>query len=1514
MVFIEIGGKVMKNEGMYYPMSHAQKRVWVSEMMNTQEREEVCHAIGGYLTFPDGCEVQWVIEAIQSMVNLQESFRIQIGIVEDQPYQYENMSMSVQYEIVDITGIADEGIHEQILKNTNRVIFNYDQPLYLFSLFVTEETCKALQIEMSHIIADGWSFNVLRDILIDQIYCRQQNILSEMLPKSYLETVATEEKYKVSSRFQRDQTFWSDYLKEPLNSYGFTSNQLTSKRVVRKLSLELSQSIQKSAKSHGVGINSIYTAGISLWLHHFMDVDNATFTLPVYNRKNRNERMTVGMFTSTVPYLIKINHEETIKEFVSRTNTNLMQCFLHQRYPFDLLGTILKDHNINAAWNEISINYYNSDFVSKTAEGEFKLFEIPPLSQPYGLQIVLKESDTNDQFELAVDYHINRWEEVDILYLVKVMAVTLELLVTNEDSTLKAVIEKMKAFESSFMDHLSTAPLAQQESALAAPKKSEWDNVVSWIERTAKNNSSRIAIQEGKTQISYDQLQALINQGARYIESLGLEKHSKIGLLMPHSIEVVIAILSILKTGHSYVPLDVSHPSERHEMILEAAKVGCVLIVDDTEQVFASKIKGVSFNLASIEAYSQEGYVNAEAADCLAYTIYTSGSTGVPKGVEINHSSLLQYIIWASEVYVPQYESFAFFTSLAFDLTVTSIFAPLLAGGSIIVYRDNEAEYVLYRVLNDNLANVIKVTPTHLRLLLSHPMTNTSLQRVIVGGENLMSEVCEGLIIALNRKVEIINEYGPTEATVGCMIQKYNANQSYTNQSVPIGMPAPGVELMVLDADMRRQSLCKIGELFIGGAFVARGYAENEQLTQDVFISNPYKPNERLYKTGDLVRLLGDGNLVYMGRKDHQVKINGVRIELGEIESCVMSHSGVTAAVAVAFKTVDHFSKIGLFVIANEELTTASIMKYCRNKLPYAVVPSRIHLVTRMPETPNGKTDILSIQRYFETNEDLCSHDYSKLLASSTTTMEEILITRFCTELIGSESIDIDSHFLEIGGDSIKAIQLASKLLTQGYQVSVKDILSSDSLRMLINSLKKVEKTTNMNQGPYEGEMLHSPIIDWFFKQNLVKPFEWNQSILLSIPNQFEAKSIRNALIALVKVHDVLRVKVDFNNEYLWIQNQQIANTLELNQVMLTDELILGSHAFIERCVQVKTSFSEDSKLLVKGVLFTNPGGYQYLFLTAHHLIVDAFSWHTMIEDFISLIQQSADDSSVQQLQFGTTWNDYIHFNKWQEKMTAFPHQVYWDKIIEQSKGTLSNVSQILSFKVIIDQSVSAQLLVDTCQRLKCTPEDLIATVIASAYCKQAGIDQQIIELERPGRYADNVKCNVQRTVGWFTQFIPVLSPKYQENLVESVRLMKDEIRSIEATGLEYMSYIMSRSIEPSHQTEKIRINFLGSMTAMKFGDFSLISVDHGPEKSAENTLDCKMEIDAHIETGQIVLKATYNTGVFNLAWIDDFKRTLIACFDDLLTESKQLESVVYSSSDFTASDISLEDLDFLIG
>ena len=560
------------------------------------------------------------------------------------------------------------------------------------------------------------------------------------------------------------------------------------------------------------------------------------------------------------------------------------------------------------------------------------------------------------------------------------------------------------------------------------------------LEEQAARTPHDVAVVFEDQQLTYAELHSRANQLAHYLRALDVGPEVLVGIYMERSPEMLVGMLGVLKAGGAYVPLDLTYPQERLAFMLQDANVSVVLAQDRTAERLPdteATVLPLDGYWPMIEAESEEAPDGGATPENAAYVIYTSGSTGKPKGVVIPHRGLVNYLSWAVKNYrVGEGRGATVHSPLGFDLTVTSIFTPLLVGRSVALVPESQGLEGFNAILRqEKNLSLIKLTPSHLELLnqmvSAEDIANTS-NVLIVGGEALWNETVD-FWRTHAPETRVINEYGPTETVVGCCV--YEMTDEATNSAaVPIGRPIDNAEIYVLDNYMQPVPTGVLGEIYIGGVQLARGYLGRPDLTAERFIPHPFasEPGQRLYRTGDVARFLANGQIEYIGRTDQQTKIRGYRIELGEIEVLLAQHEAVREVAVIAREDVIGDKRIVAYVvmIGEQESPVATLRHFLQERLPDFMMPSAFVVMDALPLSPNGKVD-----RNLLPMPGLSLGSREETYVEPRTALERILAAVW-SETIGVERVGVQDNFFELGGHSLLATQVLARV-QEDFQVDL---------------------------------------------------------------------------------------------------------------------------------------------------------------------------------------------------------------------------------------------------------------------------------------------------------------------------------------------------------------------------------------------------------------------------------------------------------------------------------------------
>lgn len=1043
------------------------------------------------------------------------------------------------------------------------------------------------------------------------------------------------------------------------------------------------------------------------------------------------------------------------------------------------------------------------------------------------------------------------------------------------------------------------------------------------FEQQVTKTPDNIAIEEIGTHraLSFRELNNSAQRLANRLIEKGTAPGSIVGILAERSLEAIAAILGVLKARGTFLPIDTVYPAERKKYMLEDS--GTTLLLAQKSLTGGLKWEGETIIIENIEhplAYSHLSPGGNHNAASLAYILYTSGSTGKPKGVMIEHRSLLNYILWAAQNYAKNIKmNFPLFTSIAFDLTITSIFTPLVTGNAIVVYGGWEKGNLVGKIIADNNVGVIKLTPSHLNLIRYKVIKEktSSVKRFIVGGEQLETQLAQDINENFEGNIDIYNEYGPTEATVGCMIYKFNA-QKDDNQSVPIGRPSNNNRIYLLDRNRKPVPMGAVGELYITGAGVARGYLNRPESTAEKFIPNPFIEGTVMYRTGDLARWLeGDSlDIEFLGRKDHQVKIRGYRVELGEIETCLLDHEDIKEAVVTAKKNAveaDHKDEkrdisLCAYFVSHQKLNVEELRKYLFGKLPHYMLPLYFIQLEAIPLTSHGKLDLKSLP---EPSELL---DTEVEYQAPGNEIERFLVDIW-QDVLGTDTVSIDDSFFSLGGDSINAVQIAARLQTYKFKLDLQYLYRNPTIRELANYVEPIGQVAD--QGAVEGDVILTPVQHWFFQQSFPEKHHFNQSFILYRQEGFQEEIIEAVFNKLVEHHDALRMVFEMENGKVRQFNRKLhqgrlpgINVFEIKET--------GYKKIMEeKCSQLQLKMDLNSGPLVNLGLFKTIDG-DYLLISIHHLVVDGVSMRILIEDFITLFKHLEEEGPLERMELPLKTTS---FKKWAERLYEYANSQqlleelgYWKKLEEMkfsplSANKITRASKLKDRKQVsveLSKEYTTKLLKEVNKAYNTDINDILLTTLGAALKDWTGKGRNCISMEGHGREAIMENVDVTRTIGWFTTVYPVvLDMENLDDISSMIMSTKEMLRQIPNKGfgywvLKYMTDEENKQGLGFHSEPEISFNYLGQVDeGIDPHLFKIPNITTGNLVSQDFESPKLLEIYGIIVRGQLNISVNYNTEAFNEAQISSFARGYKKSLQQIIDHCAAREETELTLSDY---------------
>lgn len=1510
-----------KNEATaLYPLTHPQNRIWYTENINP---DKPLYNIGGPVRIKGNIELKFLEKAINTVISEHSAFQIRLIEQNGTIYQSFNMNNPGTLDYIDfsVSPKSEKLFFEWIDKNAKIPFQLLNSPLFYFALFKIGPNDMGYFVKLHHIISDGWSITILtNEISKNYLNLITENEKQPINTSVYQDFVELESVYLKSSRAIKDQKYWNDYLSDfPPELLTKRAAQTKGKRKSFIFNQLLSRKINHFAKQNSISINILFIYLTLLYSAKVQYHKDMIIGIPVLNRTSKEEKSIFGMFTSTMPFRYSLPDYNKSIDTLHALTKEFKKCLIHQKYPFDLMVKDLpfKDSEHNQLF-DVCVNYYNTKLNMLFNGFPVENLEFYNGHQAYSLQIIIRQWSENGDLFLDFDYLSGKYTSLEIDQM---FAAFTSLIHQVTDKPLKRNCDFHLIDEIEWQRKIVDFNQSQLETPLP-------ETVISLFEQNVGRHPHKQAVSSGNISLTYQELDGKANAVCQQLLEKGIKPQSVIALITTLSIESVIAILGILKANCAYLPIDKETPVERLRFMLDDAEVEIILTNIDLNIKYNFSTQIINISEAAETQTAADFSPIPISPEHLAYVIYTSGSTGRPKGVQIEHKGLLNYIWWAKHQYVlTENEVFPLYSSLAFDLTVTSIFTPLISGGEIIAYPDDEDEYSLYRIINENKVTVIKLTPSHLSLLKNRDLSHSNINTLIVGGEDFKSHLAAEITEGFQDDIRIFNEYGPTETVVGCMTHQYN-KQKDLDISVPIGVPAGNVQIYLLDRHLQPVPVHLSGELYISGDSMARGYLHNDSLTAAKFIDNPFIPGKKMYKSGDLAKHLPNGSILYLGRIDKQLKINGFRIETGEIEKYLLSLTLIKEVYVTAASNKTQNRILLAYIVTNETISDEKITANLGHYLPAYMIPRIFIRMDHLPLTVNGKIDEtklplpqFDLKNTRENEKGSDNNTDNHLFTNSQKTLQRIIGT-----ILNYDEISLADNFFHLGGDSIKAIQIASRLRGEGLTIKTGEILSHPVLAEMSQYLTE-QSDEVISQTPCSGTIINTAVANWFFNQNFNNPNHYHQSVLLDLKIKINSSLLNKVMIDLIQHHDALRINVQerdgtlfYNQTYL--EHQHKIEVYDLSSLTAEKQY----EKITESGQKVKSEFNIHHSLLFKIILFELGTNGQKLLFICHHLVIDGVSWTILLDDISTLIRADFDKTEAK-LTMKThsfqEWSSSLRNNR----ELFLKEKSYWQTIIDFSCAhpvfplenkmadvfTQNRKNENLYHKENLSTEITADLEKRCHKSYGTSNIDLITAALGQTCAILYGLKEAVILLEGHGRETITQDLDLSRTVGWFTSIFPVKLKDLQESTGTILKSTKEILKNIPMNGMGFgiLKYCMDELHYP--QSKKwVCLNYLGNFdTSFKSDLFSLNMNDSGGDRSVGNVSEMLLEINSYIYQNKLHFTLTSSDLTYSelTNFSSKYKETLTALINHCSTQAQ----IDYTPSDFETIDLSQDELDGLL-
>ncbi|WP_028778293.1 non-ribosomal peptide synthetase [Shimazuella kribbensis] len=1068
---------------------------------------------------------------------------------------------------------------------------------------------------------------------------------------------------------------------------------------------------------------------------------------------------------------------------------------------------------------------------------------IPDITSQF--DVTLKIAENNGDLALHWQYDSYLFEKNMIQQLADSYVMLLEQIGNNPNQSIHSYTYMSEEMQSTILQFGDGGKSVNPEVTLSQ----------AWQEQVAKS-PDKVAVIDGLDRITYQQMHEDVNQFAQLLIEKGIGNGQIVGIALHRKYSLMVAIMAVLQTGAAYLGLDPSYPKERLQYMVEDANATLLLIDQEMESKLSDlQVVKLTVKREMWSNYSTTSVQTVQELHQLAYLIYTSGSTGKPKGVAVEQRQVMTFVQWAKDVFTEkELEGVLFGTSVCFDLSIFEIFVPLLSGGKVIL-AENALSLPVLPAANE--VTLINTVPSAAKGLLSLGFPSSVLT-VNLAGEPLPRQLVDDLYQIQSVK-RVYNLYGPSECTTYSTYALMNREDC---QSPFIGKPIRNTKIFILDHHQQMVPMGVTGELYIGGNGVAREYFGQPDKTAEKFMDHPHYG--RLYRTGDLVRFSKDGELIYLGRTDFQVKVRGFRIELGEIETALCEHSTVKEAALIA----DEQQLIAYIVQQVDSIVDTEVLhSYLEEKLPQYMIPNQIIVLSSFPLTLNGKIDRKALPKPAE-HENLCG-------MVQPANDQEAKLLAIWKRVLKKDQIGVTDRFFELGGDSILSLQVIAEAKQLGFKINPKHFFTHPTIEKMAH-ITSDDSKLHIDQSVVTGDVLLTPIQEWFFYQKIPNHNNWNQSMILTLDKRVEPLLLQQVLQKLVDHHDALRLRFYLKQVQWTSSNAESEHNVLLEVVNEADSSIEYLHQVTEQQLNIRKG------PIIAATFVSRDQQDPVLIIAIHHLAMDGVSWRILIDDIKRLYQQlengvplllNAKTTSYQQ------WARYIQQESLDtQKMEQ--EKKHWLGIVKPMierfpvdyKNGVNTDTQTEEYIQIFTREETYALLN---QSSKMKINELLLVALWKGYQKWSGNKALRLDLEGHGRDHENEQIDVSRTIGWFTSIYPVLlQGDSNDNRISIIREQLQR-RSDGGRGYGILRYMNKDPELMAADSSPILFNYLGQFDQMieeKTGLIKKLSF-YGPRKYQEAVRPYLLEINSYIQDGKLVLSWGYSKGLYRASTISTFAK-----------------------------------------
>lgn len=1125
--------------------------------------------------------------------------------------------------------------------------------LHNFTLIKVQDNFYYLFSVYHHIITDGWGTSLMFQRLVQNYneICDFGAIKSNY-PFSYKDFAEDDYQYQNSESFIQDLKYWSEKFKQlPENFFEQLDENLQVNKSSRKeliIKRNIYNQLIELATTYKCSTFHLILGLLCIYFGKKHENNDFAIGLPVLNRSKSTYKKTVGLFMGVSPLRMLLDFEATFQDLIVDIKNQLRQDYRHQRLPLGKLIQELQLYNQKERLFNITLSYEKQDYSTHFINTQTKVIPLSHQSERVALALYIREFDELEEVKIDFDYNLNYFDDASIMQVVNHFEKLVDEVLTYSNKKLKE------------LDYL-TKEEKQQVIFDFNDTKADYPKDKTFLDlfnEQAKKYPNNIALKDDLLSYSYIELEKKSNQIAQFfINTYGNENLSPVAVLLDRSANMVVVLLGILKSGRPYIPLDPNFPKERLNFIVANSQVKIIINennyeIGSIEQVMTISLENI---FAQINEYSPATEFQIVSSQDTAYIIYTSGSTGNPKGVEIGHQSLFNFLTSIKQKPgINSYDTLFSVTTYSFDISILEFFVPLISGATLFIASNDllSDPNLIIEKLQEIKPTIIQATPSFYQMLFNVNWQGSKQLKVLCGGDLLSDALAKRLIENCS---EVWNMYGPTETTIWSSIKKIEKPSDASN----IGKPINNTQFYILDVFLNLTPTRTAGAIYIAGDGLAKRYYNNEELTKIKFIENPFNKG-LLYETGDVGKWNKDGEIEFLGRNDNQVKIRGYRIELGDIESQLNQIEKIKDSVVIAKKGEQQEAFLVAYVLKNQEfLDSEEIVNQLKKTLPYYMIPNAIIPLEEFPLTPNQKVNrkwLSQIETQYDKNEDDFKEPVSDLEKILSQYWEEVLKTK--------EAISTTDNFFALGGHSLNAVKLIG-LIHQNLslEITLKTIFDYPTIESLAAYLQQLKPSQSNLVSLSEIKELYyltpAQYTIWLASQQTNTSIAYNMSAGYTIEGNIDIARINKSINQIIEKHEILRTNfIEINGIPYQKINTADNLKLEIGLHHLKNDTIEES---IDRLINIE--FDLEKEVLIRVQLIQLEINQHLLLFSTHHIIMDGLSLEVFIKELILHYNNAEDDSKSNTLKL--QFKDYSEWLNKKIKKNQSKNELFWKNYLQ---------------------------------------------------------------------------------------------------------------------------------------------------------------------------------------------------------------------------------------------------------